>query len=134
LIVIICQMTTEDFPRWLNDQLKAEGLRPVDLAKVCQIDNGVISRLLSGERRPTPETLSAIARGLRLPPEYVFRVAGLLPNNVVNDRASRLAHRIAQLPDEDQEILDAMIDGLFLKRGKKSEPTDLPQDGTAKAT
>jgi transcriptional regulator with XRE-family HTH domain len=135
IFAIICQVTMNAFPQWLADQLQEKGWIPADLARIARVDNGVISRILSGERKATPDTLVSIASALKISPEDIFRRAGLLPNSNISERAARLAFRIGQLPAEDQEILDAMIDGLVQKRGKKSEiRADLPEDGTVRQT
>lgn len=39
----------------------------------------MISHLINGTRLPGPDALIAIAEALKLPPEFVFRKAGLLP-------------------------------------------------------
>ena len=41
--------------------------------------SGQVSRIISGERKAGPTACVVIARALGLPPEEVFRIAGLLP-------------------------------------------------------
>lgn len=125
---MICQMTTISFQEWLNEQLRLEGWTQADLARIAKVDGGVISRLLTGERSPKPETLVSIAKAFRLPPEQLFRIAGVLPSHSINERSTRLAYRISQLPAEDQETIDAMIDGLYNRRKNRGEIIDLPDN------
>ena len=47
------------------------------LSRLMGKDQGVISRILSGERNASPETLEAIAHALRVPTELVLRAAGI---------------------------------------------------------
>jgi transcriptional regulator with XRE-family HTH domain len=120
-----------DFPDWLNEQLRISGWKPTDLAKRAGIDDGVISRIISRERKPSSGTLKKIARALNLPEEEVFHAADILKGDPINDRAARLAYRIGQLPAEDQEIIDAMIDGLYSRRKIRGDKkTDLPENGS----
>jgi transcriptional regulator with XRE-family HTH domain len=120
---------------WLNGKLKERGWSQAELARRASISRTSVSDIISGKADAGASVATAIASALGVDEIEVLRRAGITRNvSTPSDRASRLAHRIAQLPEEDQEVLDAMIDGLFLKRGKKSEPTDLPQDGTAKQT
>jgi len=72
-------MTTNDFAQWLEKALITNNLTASELARRAGVDKGVISRLINKERAPSPETLSSIAAALKLPPEIVFRAAGLLP-------------------------------------------------------
>jgi transcriptional regulator with XRE-family HTH domain len=72
-------MTTIAFADWLDKALKTNNLTASELARRAGVDKGVISRLINKERDPSPETLSAIAQAFQLPPEIVFRIAGLLP-------------------------------------------------------
>jgi transcriptional regulator with XRE-family HTH domain len=122
------------FSDWLLEKLRERNWSQSDLSRRAGVSRTAISNLISEKRGPGADLASAIAQALGVSIDEVFHAAGIMKTNLVDDRATRLAHRIAQLPEEDQEVLDAMIDGLFLKRGKKSEPTDLPQDGTAKQT
>lgn len=69
----------ETFITWLNIELNKRNWRLSDLARAANLDTGSVSRILSGTRRPGPEVCLAIARALQLPPETIFRQAGLLP-------------------------------------------------------
>lgn len=73
-------MTAEkDFADWIESELAQREWRPADLARVAGIDSGQLSRILNRMRRAGPDTCLAIARALKVPPEKVFRQAGLLP-------------------------------------------------------
>jgi transcriptional regulator with XRE-family HTH domain len=109
----------ESLKEFLDDEMKKRGWKQADLARAANLDSAVISNIYNGRRKMGDETGRAIANALRIPPEEIFRKAGLLPKQLDDDSATRLAYRIAQLPAEDQEVIDAMIDGLYLKRGMK---------------
>lgn len=82
-----------DFSTWLTRQLAQRKISPAALAKASRKSPAIISRILSGERQPAPETLEAIARALSLPPETVFRAAGLLPPRpAVSEESERAAY------------------------------------------
>lgn len=68
-----------DFVEWLEAELAARDWQPIDLARAGELYPATVSRILNRERRPGPDALTGIARGLRIPPETVFRRAGLLP-------------------------------------------------------
>jgi len=66
------------FSDWLTSQLVNRKMSPADLARRMRKDQGVISRLLSGERKPANSTLDAIANAFDLPQETVYQAAGVL--------------------------------------------------------
>ncbi len=101
-------MAINSFADWLNDVMAERDIRPADLARLANINKGILSRILSNERRPAPETLESIARALKLPPEEVFRRAGLLPPKKDNPWFPRFETLIEELSEEDIEDLYAI--------------------------
>jgi transcriptional regulator with XRE-family HTH domain len=110
-------MTT--FADWLTQELNQRDMSPADLARAMRKDQGIISRLLRGERNPNPETLTAIARALRLPPETVFRAAGLLPPvSEVDELKADIIDLTAQMSREEQR---EVLEYLRMKRRLREE-------------
>lgn len=67
------------FVEWLEEELAARGWKPADLARASGLSTGTLSMIWTGSRRPGVDVATAIAAGLDLPAETVFRRAGLLP-------------------------------------------------------
>jgi transcriptional regulator with XRE-family HTH domain len=107
---IICPMT--NFNDWLGIELERRNLKPIELARLAHVDPGAISRILNGDRKPSPETLEAFAHALKLPPEEVYRAAGLLPPDVDESLLDkRIRHLVETLPtDEDKEEVLAYVE------------------------
>lgn len=74
-------MTENGFVQWLDEELARRNWRPADLARAAGISTGSLSQIYSGTRNAGPDIANAIARGLNLPPDTVFRHAGLLPES-----------------------------------------------------
>ena len=74
-------MSTDEFIGWLQQELKTRGWDMAELARRGGITRSQISKLMSGERNPGPNTCSAIARAFHIPAEEVFRRAGVLPKS-----------------------------------------------------
>ncbi|MEJ5223530.1 MAG: helix-turn-helix transcriptional regulator [Anaerolineales bacterium] len=108
------------FSDWLANELNQRGMSPADLARATNKAQAVISRILSNERRPAPETLESIARALKLPPEIVFRRAGLLPPVSPDiEYREELLYLFSELsPDEQEEIIELLR---FKKERKTKE-------------
>lgn len=109
------------FGDWLNDVLQERGWSQAELARRAKVSRATISDIISGKARVGANVARSIASALKLSEEEVYRKANLLPTaDPVNDAAARLAHRIAQLPVEEQEFIDTVIDGLYKKHvGKR---------------
>jgi transcriptional regulator with XRE-family HTH domain len=113
-----CQM--ESFSIWLENELRLRGMSPADLARASGKAPAVISRILNNERKPSNETLKAIARGLGLPIETVFRAAGLLPpiSEAIEEEEELLHLFRHSTPEERKEILEWLR---FRAERKKAE-------------
>lgn len=77
----------DNFGSWLVETLEVREITQSDLARMSGLSRGTISNIISGSRGRGPDSLRAIAKALRLPPEQIYRAAGILP----------------QVPDVDEE-------------------------------
>jgi transcriptional regulator with XRE-family HTH domain len=68
------------FSNWLDEELKSKNWSHAELARHAGVHQSTISMIYSGQRGVGPELINAIAHALKLPPETVFRAAGLLPS------------------------------------------------------
>lgn len=86
------------FNDWLEQELKRRRWRQTDLAQAMEMSDSTISHLLAGNRNPGPDLCNGIARAFGIPPEEVFRMAGLLP----------------ALPEEDDELARQLVESFKL--------------------
>ena len=98
----------DEFGLWLQQERDKRGMSQSELARTCGLHRAVVNKIENLHSSPTPETLLAIARGLKLPPEVVFRKAGLLPPRPeTNPIIEALLAIVDTLPpEEQQEILE----------------------------
>jgi transcriptional regulator with XRE-family HTH domain len=96
------------FNTWLIGELKKRDWSQSDLARESNTARATISNLLNEARNPGVDLLKAIAIALHYPPEFVFRMAGLLPpERKGNPTDDELLHLFDQLNEGDQkEILE----------------------------
>lgn len=100
--MIYCQMTNISFAEWLQEIMDDREIKSADLARLAHLDPGVITRILKAEREATPKTLTAIAHGLKLPPDYVFEKAGILPPKPeLNSLQRELLYASQGMPESD---------------------------------
>lgn len=115
------------FSEWLVDELRKRGMTQADLARASGISRGGISNLINQVRNPDAETCLAISRALNLPPETVFRAAGLLPPvSPAIALSEEVMYLLQKLPVEEQERFLALL-RFEVERQAKKPPTKPPK-------
>jgi transcriptional regulator with XRE-family HTH domain len=98
------------FSEWLMNELNKREINQSELARLSGISRGAISHIINGVRQPGPEVCDAIAKALKLPPETVFRAAGLLPPKPeIDQKIEDLNHLLRELPPGDLEEIELII-------------------------
>lgn len=98
---------------WINDQVAERGWSNNELARRAKISGSSISLVLNGQRGITADFCSAIAMALDVSPDYVMRLAGLLPSMppaVENEHELLMIYR--QLNADHREAMRAMAQAL----------------------
>lgn len=105
--------TMENFGDWLIEQLRIRNISQAELARVSGVSKGTVSNLINGTKGAGQDSLTAIARALRLPPEEVFRRAGILPplpNKDLQD--AEILERTSQMTPAQKRAVLAFINSL----------------------
>ncbi len=98
--------TQQAFADWLQQELQNRGWNQAELARRSGITTAQVSRVMTGEQHPGPEVGRKIARALRIPPEEVFRRAGLLPPAQKQPEGTEeLVYHYACLSEDDRKRL-----------------------------
>lgn len=116
----------DNFSNWLKKELESRNWKQADLVRETKLDSAVISNLINGKRRSGENTARAIAHALKLPPEFVFEKAGLLPPKIeVSPIKRKLAHLAEGLPDSDVEIAIALLEqrSEYYKKNPNAKPS-----------
>ena len=101
------------FSDWLFSQMQAKGWSQSDLARHAGVTRTAISDVLSGRRKAGNELCTAIALALQIPPEEVFRAAGILKTKSDDPWADKMAYRISQLTGSRRSIAEKLIESLL---------------------
>lgn len=115
-----CQMETKMlFGEWLSHQIYMRQWDQKMLAHMSGVTAAQISRIINGTRRPGPESLMGIAAALKMPPEELYRRAGLLPpkRGVTPADLTRyddMLSTIASLTPENQKLLFELLEKIKL--------------------
>jgi transcriptional regulator with XRE-family HTH domain len=74
-----------------------------EFARRCDVSESTISRVVSGKRNPSSDLCRRMAEALRLPPERIFRKAGLLPSTPEESPGIKEAlYLFRELPDDER--------------------------------
>ncbi len=95
----------DKFAIWIVEELNKKDWTSATLSKRSGINSGSLSHILNGTRKAGADSCLAIARALNLPPEQVFRKAGLLPSkSETTEQAEEALHLFQQLSSEKQRL------------------------------
>jgi transcriptional regulator with XRE-family HTH domain len=110
----------EMFAKWLAERLSERDMSHSDLARASGIGRSTISEILSERREVGRTVATAIAKGLKLPPEQVFRAAGLLPpSRNIDGEIEEILHKVQDLSKADRDMVLEFIGMLDRLRVKK---------------
>lgn len=115
----------EKFGSWLLKELAKRDMSQSDLARACKITTAQMSRIVSGERNAGIETLTNIAHSFKLPVDFIFEKAGLLPPNSELSPIMRALINLAKgLPDSDLEMVITLLKQRndYYKKNPQSKP------------
>lgn len=89
----------------IKKQLGQLGWSQNRLADESGITQSAISKIMREKNRPTPDTISAIAKVLGLDPLYLMNLAGIpVPSEETDPSIEYIAQQLARLPQEVREI------------------------------
>lgn len=91
------------FGKWLLNELDARRWSMRELARQTGVSESTISRIVSGKRNPSSALCRRMAQVLRVPPELVFREAGLLPDYTdESPRTKEALYLFRELPEDER--------------------------------
>ena len=114
------------FARWLKAELRARNMTQADLCQLIGKNPSIINKLLRSGGSPRPSTVNAIADGLLLPREELYRVAGLLPP-LSREGANweRVRYKYTLLSPENQAKFERFLDFEVLEQRRKKSSKQL---------
>ena len=117
------------FAEWLQSEIDRRGWSQSDCARACDLNRAVINKLLNGKCKPQPATLTAIARGFKIPVETAYRAAGYLPPNPdLDDSTQQLIHIFKSIQSIQRRTTAIML----LKALVAEEENEQHDDGKEK--
>ena len=120
------------FMTWLDGILAERNLTRADLSRRGGFSQSTLSMIASGGRNPGSEVCLAIGRALKIPPEEVLRVAGILPpvrsGSALDDR---IVHLMGLLSDDEKNMLLEFSELLVHRREKSKNASAVESPGSA---
>ena len=124
---MICYQMSTEFIEWLMDQLNQREWTQADLVRRSGLTSAAVSRIVSGLRRPGTEACTAIANAIDLPPETVYRIAGLLPpESPLETELKEVNYRLSQLEPYERFEAIQFIRFIHERRARYARPDTGP--------
>lgn len=123
-ILVICNNWKQMFNDWLLKQMQLQEWSQADLARHSGLTKGAISKYING-RIPDESAIRKIAHALKLPVDFVFEQAGLLPQKPeLSPIKRKLVHVIESSLDSDVEIAITLLEQRqdFYKKHPSAKP------------
>ncbi len=119
------------FSNWLIAELNARNWSQSELSRQADLTRAAISNYVSGQN-PNADAMRKIAKAFKLPPEIVFRAAGILPPAVDDPWAEEMAHKINQLTGSRREMAERLLNTLLDEQDKQEIQKSAPKTRPAK--
>lgn len=95
----------------------AKGWSQFELAQKAGVGNGTIGEIESGKRKSSMKTLAKIATALDLTQEQRLSIElAFIDKDISSKNDKSLLEKIESLDKKEQEFIEKMINGLFLKK------------------
>lgn len=92
-----------NFRTYVTKEMNKRGWSPSDLARAAGVAKSTISMNLNDNRQPGTILCNGIARAFGVPPEEIYRLAGILPSEPkTNQTIEKINHTVSGLPPEEQ--------------------------------
>lgn len=103
------------FSNWLTEKMRERNWSQSDLARASGLTRQAISYYLSEKsKQPDEFALQRIAKALKMPPEPVYRAAGLLPASADEDPwVEEMDHKLRQLSPSLRDVAGRFIDSML---------------------
>lgn len=109
------------FSSWLLQEMNKKDWTQADLARASGLTTAAISRYMTG-RIPEEESAKKIARAFKIPPEQVFRAAGILPPVKEKEQLIEIIlHELDTLSPEDKADVIEFIEFKARRKRKKAQ-------------
>ena len=119
------------FSIWLKSEMDKRDWNQSELARKADVTRSAVNGVLTGARNPGNDLCEAIAKAFNMPPEDVFRFAGLLPPKQKKDKLTEEAeYLLSQMPEDKREQAIRFI--RFLSQEGNHENTAANSMGGAK--
>lgn len=117
----------EKFTHFIEEELERRGWSRADLARASGISQSMLSHIWAGTRNPGTEVCEGIARAFKMPPETVYRAAGLLPPVAREDElTAEILHLAGKMTPEELEEYKDYARMKLARRSKKNSNVLVP--------
>lgn len=109
------QTQTESFWEWAEQEREERDLSWYRVEQRAGLSNAAISKRARELLPPTSTTIQALATVFKLPREFVFQKAGVLPPHIIGDpETNKIVDYYRALTDSNRQLLLRLAEALHL--------------------
>ena len=122
---------TVTFGEWLDKQLIDHDWSMSKFGQLCGVSHVAVSRWISGERTPEPESCERIAKVFGIPVEDIYRRVGysLSPTDL-DANAEAMLHLFRNLPESEQDRVLTIMRALSTMHATAADDANGSNDTT----
>jgi transcriptional regulator with XRE-family HTH domain len=109
-----------NFSEWLTAELDTRGWSRSEAARRGKISPSMFDKVINGYSKPGTRFLDGLAQAFGISPVILYRKAGLLPEGGEQASFEDWQHLLAQLTNDEQEEMRAIIE-MKIDRRQKAE-------------
>lgn len=128
--------STVQFVLWLREQMDTRRWMPKNLAEETGITLAQVVNILSGKQSPGNKFLRGVAAAFNMPQATVFRLAGVLTDEEIEDvkedeAARKISRLVASLDPEERERAVRLLEQYTKDHKRKAAPVARPAHSEA---
>jgi transcriptional regulator with XRE-family HTH domain len=110
---------------YILEYLDRQNLSQAELARRADISPSQLSKILNRTSAPGREACEGLAHALKLPPDQVMQMAGLLPKRDARSTLiDRIVHLVEQMPPEEQERFVSLAEWTVEQQERKAKDAE----------
>jgi transcriptional regulator with XRE-family HTH domain len=127
-------VVNKSFAQWIVEEVESRGWSYAELGRRANLAGATISQVITEQKNPGADFCLGIARAFRVPPEEVFRRAGILPPLPETEKKKQSVWlRFTRLSPEQQDLILTTMEA-WVRENRQDQPQAKTSPGLEEST